>query len=236
MPCAASASTTVGSKSSPKPTSSDSEPAIEPKSGSTRSERMSPSRFNAGITSGSPLDAISSAKVASISCGSYATSGVARGRRVHLLLQHPLVDRADRELRAAEHLRARLLGQPEGELGDRVADAPLDPLGAERGLVVALALAPFLRAVGVADRHPHDRDRRVHAAEGNDPRDAPAGADDHAAADLLAQDPVRRADVVRAFRRDRRALQAAPGLATRPTPPRARCRSRSRGAISSERS
>ena len=139
--------------------------------------------------------------------------GVAGGRRVHLLLQHPLVDRADRELRAAEHLRARLLGQPERELGDRVADAPLDSLGAERGLVVALALAPLLRAVGVADRHPHDRDRRVHAAEGNDPRDAPAGADDHAAADLLAEDPVRRADVLRAFRRDRRALQAAPGLA-----------------------
>ena len=49
---------------------SDSEPAIEPKSGSTRSERMSPSRFRAGITSGSPLEWIRSAKVASISCGS----------------------------------------------------------------------------------------------------------------------------------------------------------------------
>ena len=36
---------------------------------------MSPSRFSAGITSGSPLDEISSAKVASISCGSYGTSG-----------------------------------------------------------------------------------------------------------------------------------------------------------------
>ena len=36
---------------------------------------MSPSRFRAGITSGSPLDATSSAKVASISWGSYGTPG-----------------------------------------------------------------------------------------------------------------------------------------------------------------
>ena len=36
---------------------------------------MSPSRFSAGMTSGSPVDAISSANVASISCGSYGTPG-----------------------------------------------------------------------------------------------------------------------------------------------------------------
>ena len=60
----------AGSKSSSNATSSDSEPAIEPNSGSTRSERMSPSRFSAGITSGSPVVESSSAKVASISCGS----------------------------------------------------------------------------------------------------------------------------------------------------------------------
>jgi hypothetical protein len=35
---------------------------------------MSPSRLRAGITSGSPLEATRSAKVASISCGSYCTS------------------------------------------------------------------------------------------------------------------------------------------------------------------
>ena len=57
----------------------------------------------------------------------------------------------------------------ERELGDRAADRALDPLGAERGLLVALALAPFLRAVGAADRHPHDRDRGVDAAERDDP-------------------------------------------------------------------
>ena len=34
---------------------------------------MSPSRFRLGMTSGSPVDAISSANVASISCGSYGT-------------------------------------------------------------------------------------------------------------------------------------------------------------------
>ena len=65
----------AGSKSSANATSSDSEPAIEPKRGSTRSERMSPSRFSAGITSGSPAVEIRSANVASISCGSYGTSG-----------------------------------------------------------------------------------------------------------------------------------------------------------------
>src|SRR4029079_125994 len=90
---------------------------------------------------------------------------MALGSRVHLLLEHPLVGRADRVLRAAEDLGARALGLPKGELGDGVADAALDALGAERDLVVALALAPLLRTVRVPDGHPHDRDRRVHPAE-----------------------------------------------------------------------
>ena len=140
---------------------------------------------------------------------------MARGGRVHLLLQHPLVDRADGVLRAAEDLRAHPLGLAEGELGDRAADPPLDPLGAEGDLVVALALAPLLRAVRVADRHPHDRDRRVDAAERDDAGDAAPGAHDHLAADLLAQDPVRRADVVAALGRDRRRLEPEPVLADR---------------------
>ena len=129
------------------------------------------------------------------------------GRGVHFLLQHPLVDGADRVLRAAEHLRARPLGQLEAELGDRAADRALDPLGAERGLVVAFALAPLLRAVGVADGHSDNRDRRVDAAERDDPGNPPAGADDHGAADLLTEDPVRRAHIVRALGRDRGRLQ-----------------------------
>src|SRR2546430_15878392 len=36
---------------------------------------MSPSRLSAGITSGSPAEARSRAKVASMSCGSYGTAG-----------------------------------------------------------------------------------------------------------------------------------------------------------------
>ena len=84
----------------------------------------------------------------------------------------------------------------ERELGDRVADPPLDPLGPEGDLVVAFALAPLLRPVRVADRHAHDRDRGVHAAERDDAGDPAAGADDHLAADLLAEDAVGRADVV----------------------------------------
>ena len=176
---------------------------------------MSPSRFSAGMTSGSPDDEIRSANVASISCGSYGDVGMARRRGVHLLLQHSLVRRADRVLRPAEHLRAGARGLPERELGDGVADAPLDALGAERDLVVALALAPLGRAVRVADRHAHDRDRREDAADRHDARDPAARADDHLAADLLAEDPVRRADVVAALGRDRRRLEAEPVLADR---------------------
>ena len=40
----------------------------------------------------------------------------------------------------------------------------------------------------------------------------PAGADDDVAADLLAQDPVRAADVVGSLRRDRRGLEPEAGL------------------------
>ena len=142
-----------------------------------------------------------------MSCGSYGMSGMPRGCLVHLLLEHSLVDRAHGVLRAAEDLRAHSLGLAERELRDRVADAPLDSLGAQRDLVVAFALAPFLRAVCVADRHAHDRDRRVHASERDDSGDAASGADDDLAADLLAQDAVRRADVAGLLRRDRRGLQ-----------------------------
>src|SRR5436190_5965177 len=127
---------------------------------------------------------------------------------VHLLLQHPLVGRADRVLRAAEDLRAGPLRLAEGELGDGVADAALDALGTESDLVVALALAPLFRAIGVADRHPDDRDRRVHAAERRHARNAASRADDDPAADLLAEDAVRRADVAAALGCDRGGLQS----------------------------
>jgi hypothetical protein len=46
------------------------------------------------------------------------------------------------------------------------------------------------------------------AAERDDAGNAASRADYHAAADLLPQDAVRRADVTRAFRGDRRRLQA----------------------------
>ncbi len=53
------------------------------------------------------------------------------------------------------------------------------------------------------------------AAERHDAGQPAAGADDHLAADLLAQDPVRRADVAARLRRDRRRLQAESVLADR---------------------
>jgi hypothetical protein len=94
-----------------------------------------------------------------------------------------------------------------------MADPPLDLRGSEGGLVLAVALAPLLRAVGVADGHADDRDRMVRAANWDDARDPPAGADDDVAADLLAQDAIRAADVVLALRRDRRRLEAEACLA-----------------------
>ncbi len=87
--------------------------------------------------------------------------GMALGGEVHLLLEHPLVRRADRVLRAAEHLRSGSVRLAKRELRDGVADAPFDALLAERHFVIAFALAPFLGAVRVADRHADDRDRRV---------------------------------------------------------------------------
>src|SRR5262249_17414993 len=104
---------------------------------------------------------------------------------------------------------------PEGELGDGVADAALDPLRSERDLVVALALTPLLCAVGVADGHAHDRDRSVDAAERCDARNAAAGADDHLAADLLPKDAVRRADIAATLRCDGRRLEPEAVLADR---------------------
>src|SRR6185436_1587691 len=135
---------------------------------------------------------------------------------VHLLLEHAFVDRADRVLRSAEDLRPRSPRLAEGELRDGTADPPLDSLRAERDLVVPRALPPFIRAVCVADRHPHDGDRRMDPADGNDARDSPPGAHDHLPADLLAQDPVRRADVADALGRNGRGLEGEPVLDDRP--------------------
>ena len=96
-----------------------------------------------------------------------------------------------------------------------MADAPLDALGAERDLVVALALAPLLRAVGVPDGHPDYRDRRMHPAERRNAGNPASGADDDVAADLLPEDAVGRADVVAALGGDRGRLQAEPVLPDR---------------------
>src|SRR5262249_22671213 len=72
----------------------------------------------------------------------------------------------------------------------------------------ALAFAPLLGPVGVADCHPHDRDRGMHAAERSHARNPPAGANDDLAADLLTENAIRRADVAATLRCDRGRLQA----------------------------
>ncbi len=107
------------------------------------------------------------------------------------------------------------LGLSERELGDRVTDPSLDALRAQRDLVVARALAPLRRAVRVAHGHPHDGDRRVHASERHDAGNATARSHDHLAADLLAENPVRRADVAGPLRRHGGGLQAETVFANR---------------------
>ena len=52
VPCGASVITARTSCSRSSDRTTDSAPAIEPKSGSTKSDRQSPSRLSAGITSG----------------------------------------------------------------------------------------------------------------------------------------------------------------------------------------
>jgi hypothetical protein len=107
---------------------------------------------------------------------------------------------------------------PERELRDGVADSPLDSLGPESDLGIAVPLAPFVRSVRVAHRHADDRDRREHPADRDDAGNATAGADDHLAAELLPEDAVRRADVALGLGRDRRRLEPHPGLAERGRP------------------
>ena len=70
VPCGASAMATSTAKSSSKASRTDSAPAIEPNIGITRSDRQSPSRFKAGMTSGaSAAPDNSPAYVASIRTG-----------------------------------------------------------------------------------------------------------------------------------------------------------------------
>src|SRR5205823_3582922 len=135
------------------------------------------------------------------------------GGLVELLLQKPLVHRRHGPLRPAIHAPMDLGGGAEAVFGHGAAHAARDALGAVGDLVAVLVLAPLLGAVRVADRHPHHRDRVVDACDRRDARDTAAGADDHLAVDLLAQDAVGAAHVVLALGRDRGGLDAVAGLA-----------------------
>src|SRR4051812_19562373 len=133
---------------------------------------------------------------------------MALGGRVELLLQHALVRRADGPLRPAVHAPMDLLRGPEAVLGHGGAHAARDALLAQGDLVAVVgALAPLSRAVRVAHGHAHDRDRIGDARDRRDTGDPAPGADDPPPADLLAQDAVRAADVVRALGSDRRRLE-----------------------------
>ena len=96
---------------------------------------------------------------------------------------------------------------------ETATDGALDALGAKCCFCVAFPFAPLLRPVRVADRHAHDRYRRMRAADGSNAGDPPAGANDHLPADLLAENPVGRADVTGDFGCGRRGLQSQSCLA-----------------------
>ena len=107
-------------------------------------------------------------------------------------------------------------GGPERVLGDRPADRAVDTLGPDARPRRLRRLAALLGAVGVADRHADHSDRVVDAGDRIHAGNPPAGADDHAAVDRLAQDLVRAPDVVGALGRDGGGLDPVPGLAHRP--------------------
>src|SRR5213079_1697897 len=115
----------------------------------------------------------------------------------HLLLEHALVDRADGPLRPAVHTPAKLAGGAEGVLSDRSAIGAADRLRAVSELVAVRRLAPLLRAVGIAHRHPAYGDRVVDAADRRHPGDPASRAHDHLPVDRLAQDAVGASNVVR---------------------------------------
>ena len=105
---------TTGCRSSSRANRTDSAPAMEPKRASTRSERQSPSRLSAGITSGLGIGFGQEPGVGRVDeRGAVADVGMARRRGVHLLLEHALVDRGDRPLRAAVDARVDR-GPPSG--------------------------------------------------------------------------------------------------------------------------
>ena len=105
--------------------------------------------------------------------------------------------------------RAGAAGVLKGVFHHHAADAAADLLGALRRFVqrARLALAPFRRAVGVADSHAHHADGGMDAANGTYSGNTPAGAQDHLSAHLFAQDRVGTAHVGLGFRGDGGGLQ-----------------------------
>ena len=147
--------------------------------------------------------------------GLVAHVGVALRGGVELFLEHPLVDGADRELGAAEDFCLDPPGVAKGVVGDDPAGPAADLLRPEGPFLEVVPLAPLPGAVGVVDRHPDHGDRRVDAGNRPHAGDAAAGAHDHPAVDLLAQDRVGAADVAGTLGGDGRGLDAKPELAER---------------------
>src|SRR3954454_8589298 len=138
---------------------------------------------------------------------------MALGGGVHLLLEHPLVDRANGPLRPAVHSAAELRGGAKGVLRHRAAVRAPDGLRPVRDLVAIRRFAPLLGPIGVADGHAAHDDGVVDAANGRHAGDAPPRPQDHRPVDRLADDPVGATDVVGALRRNGRRLQPQAGAA-----------------------
>ena len=189
---------------------------------------MSPSRFSAGITSGSPLERDEQRERRVDQLRLVRDVRVALGRRVHLLLEHPLVGRADGVLRPAEDLRAGALGEAERELGDRSGRcaARCARCGTRP------RRRPRPRATPSRRRRRRPPCARPRSARGRRRSGTTPGMRRPVRTITWPpissrRMPVRRADVVRALGRDRRRLQAEPVPRGSPRRPRGRRRSAS---------
>ena len=120
---------------------------------------MSPSRLSAGITIGDPLDEIRSAKVASINCGSYSTSGCRAAAASISSFNIPSYTGLTVYFGPPKTFAPIRSACRNANSATASTDPALDALGAIGHLGVARALPPLLGAVRVTDGHPHHRDR-----------------------------------------------------------------------------
>src|SRR5262249_42930030 len=159
-----------------------------------------------------------SANVASISCGSYGTSGCRSAASSISSLSIPsyvgltVYFGPPKTLAPVRSARRKANSATAWQVRRSMRSAPT-PTSSAPSPPAAPAPAPPWVAGGAPAAHPGARGGGGHAPARRDARAPPAGAADHPAADPLAEDPVRRADVAATLRGDGRRLQPEAMLA-----------------------